>query len=214
MKDYLKHACPCCGGKVYVYNKGFHCEQCNFHIPGFICNRHISKEEAEKILAGKKVILDGFSTSEEKIFSSIPVIEGETVRLDNTIALCHKNPEFQGRIVVGKRFFKCENADRCFASCLFRGKYHLRRTIDGHMITFDDIRVLLHYGDVVLDTYSKSGDMSMRRINNPLGGGFFLYYYKSFDTERGLRLVIIKSRTLMLFKVRLSQFVVNFLPPL
>jgi len=184
MKDYLKYSCPCCGGKVYVYNKGFHCEQCNFHIPGFICNRHISKEEAEKILAGKKVILDGFSTSDEKIFSSIPVIEGETVRLDNTIALCHKNPNFQGRIVVGKRFFKCENADRCFASCLFRGKYHLRRTIDGHMITFDDIRVLLHYGDVVLDTYSKSGDMSIKRINNPLGGGIFLVFLQIFPNRR------------------------------
>lgn len=36
-----------------------------------ICNRHISKEEAEKILNGKKVILNGFSTSDEKIFRAV-----------------------------------------------------------------------------------------------------------------------------------------------
>lgn len=165
MKLYLHHTCPCCGSKIYVTNRGYHCSNCDFHIKGYICNRHISIEDAEAILNEENPILDGFATDDGKIFSSIPVIKGNTVILDNTVFKCNTSLGM-GRIIVGRRFFICEHFFQCNIACPFNksNKYRIRRSIDGKMLTVDDIRNLCMNGKVFIQTYSEFGDINYRLL--------------------------------------------------
>lgn len=166
MKLYLRHSCPCCGSKIYVTNKGYHCSKCDFFIKGYICNRHISLEEAEAVLNNENPILDGFSTDDGKMFSSIPVVKGCSVVLDNTVFVCH-TPHGDGRIVVGKRFFKCENKFNCVLPCIFNisSLHHIRRSIDGHMFTANDIHTLFINGQVCIQSFTTNGDIKKRLIS-------------------------------------------------
>lgn len=178
MKLYLRHSCPCCGSKIYVTNKGYHCSKCDFYIKGYICNRHISLEEAEAIVNHDSSILDGFSTDDGKIFSSIPVIKGNTVVLDNTVFKCNSS-KGMGRVIVGRRFFVCEHFFQCNVKCPFNksNKYRVRRSIDGKMLTVNNIRNLCTTGKVLIRTYSESGDINYKLLS----------YIPSFDK------LIIKS---------------------
>ena len=69
-KVYLSNKCPICGNKIYLNSHGYRCERCSFHIKNYICNRHLTIEEVEDILAGKQIILDGFSSNMGEVFSS------------------------------------------------------------------------------------------------------------------------------------------------
>lgn len=153
MKEYLKHRCPRCGGLMYVSKKGYRCCNCDFVIPGYICNRHFSKDDAEAILSGSRVILDGFATNAGKAFTSIPMICGNTIRLEQNIAQCNHR-RANGMISVNRLFFHCTNSKCCKTACMFARNVQLRRTIDGHMITFAEITELLRRGSVVFNTFS------------------------------------------------------------
>ena len=107
MKDYLKTCCPICGRNMYVYQYGYRCERCGFTIQAFICNRHINRDEAESIILHDTNILDGFSKNDGKVFSSIPVIKGSTVTLDNTICHCWYGG---GRLYVDTKWFNLSNS--------------------------------------------------------------------------------------------------------
>ena len=102
-KVYLTASCPVCGKRIFLNSHGYQCEGCTFHISNFICNRRMTTQEVEKILRSEKIILDGFSTNAGRIFSSIPVIDGNEVRLDNTVSY---RPGI-GRVIVGTRTFVC-----------------------------------------------------------------------------------------------------------
>lgn len=167
MKLFLKHTCPCCGSKVYVTNKGYHCSNCNFFVKGYICNRHISIDDAEAILNGEHIILDGFSTDNGKIFSSIPVVHDNTVVLDNTVFRCDTSYGI-GRVIVGRRFFKCERSFVCNQECPFTKNSHFRRSIDGHMITVKDIVDLLTSGRLLIQTYSDTGNVTHKLFLYPV----------------------------------------------
>lgn len=166
MKLFLKNLCPCCGGSVYVTNRGYHCSMCDFHIPGYICNRHISQSEADDIIGGERIILDGFSKDNGAIFSSIPVISGNTVMLDNTVYRCNREQnEEKARVIVGRRFFKCERNSTCHSHCPFARKNNFRRTIDGHMVTVDDINTLIKQGELIMETFTENGEITYKEIH-------------------------------------------------
>ena len=153
-KEYLSAHCPYCGSRIYRNSHGYQCEHCNFQVKNYICNRHLNKEEMEKVLMGEEIIVDGFSTNTGKIFSSIPVIQNYTIVLDNTIALLQ-----QGRIVVGTKSFVCEPFQREKSI-----KFRVQRMYNGHQITVGEIKTLLQQGKVVIDTLDESGN----RQNNEL----------------------------------------------
>lgn len=163
MKKSLSGRCPQCGAEIRLTNKGYQCSQCGFHIPGYVCNRHFSPEEADDVLHGKAVILDGFSTNSGQMFSSVPYIEGNTVRVNNTIAICQRQEGCTARIVVGRRFFKCERSFDCGKRCRLHD-CGLHRTVDGHMFTVDDIQTLVENGSVTFVGYDEYGNMVHEKI--------------------------------------------------
>ena len=153
MKDYLKTCCPICGRNMYVYQYGYRCERCGFTIQAFICNRHINRDEAESIILHDTNILDGFSKNDGKVFSSIPVIKGSTVTLDNTICHCWYG---EGRIYVDTKWFKCDKRNICQRPCFFAHANGIRRCYDGHLLTISEIRELI---------YKKTLEFSTRDLN-------------------------------------------------
>ncbi|MDD7272907.1 MAG: hypothetical protein SOZ07_08560 [Prevotella sp.] len=155
-KMYLTTSCPVCGKRIFLNSHGYQCEDCTFHIPNFICNRRMTAQEIEKILSGEKIILDGFSSNAGRVFSSIPIIERGKVRLDNTI--CY-SPKI-GRVIVGTRTFVCANLKG-----QPRSKLKIQRIYNGHMVTPDEVKVLLHQGSVILDTLDEEGNPLRQRLS-------------------------------------------------
>lgn len=155
-KIYLNTSCPKCGKRIFLNSHGYQCENCSFHILGFICNRRMTAPEVEKILSGEEIILDGFSTNAGKVFSSIPVIDGNEVRLDNTIGY---SPGI-GRVIVGTRSFVCESRNN-----LFKRKFKVQRIYNGHSITVNEMKILLQEGNVVLDTFDEEGNLQRQRLS-------------------------------------------------
>lgn len=143
MKEYLKGRCPICKGQLFVNQFGYQCEDCSFTIPKFICNRNITIYEAEKILQGERIILDGFSKRDGKVFSSIPVVRDSSISLDNTISQC---PQLGGgRIYVDAKYFRCSLHGTCSKHCCFANIPGVRRCYNGHLITVEEIlRLILH----------------------------------------------------------------------
>lgn len=62
---YINGVCPICGGKMRKTSKGYRCENsigehpsCDFMIPGIICNRRITEQDAVAFLNGKHIALE------------------------------------------------------------------------------------------------------------------------------------------------------------
>lgn len=146
MKKYLRGRCPICKGRLFVNQFGYRCEDCSFIIPQFICNRHISLFEAEKILKGERLILDGFSNTNGQVFTSIPVIKDGAVVLDNTISQCPLSEK--GRILVDEKFFRCNLYRTCRAKCCFSKIPGVRRCYNGHLITIEEILSLILFKEI------------------------------------------------------------------
>lgn len=116
----------------------------------------MAPHEVEKVLNGEIIILDGFSSNSGKGFSSIPVIAGSGVRLDNTVV----TDSVLGRIIVGARWFV-----RAAEDGRQRSKLKIRRIYNGHIITADEVKTLLHEGCVVLDTFDAEGNPQKQRLS-------------------------------------------------
>lgn len=141
MKEYIKGKCPVCGGRLYINKFGYQCESCSFNIPQFICTRHITVQDAEKILSGRYIILDGFSKKDGQIFTSIIRIKKQKLVLDNTI--CHCFLSGRGRIFVDTKFFRCDKHNSCQKDCCLAKIPGVRRCYDGHLITLEEITQLM-----------------------------------------------------------------------
>lgn len=76
-------------------------------------------------------------------------------------------------ISVNRLFFYCTNSKCCKTACRFAKEVPLRRTIDGHMITFEEITDLLISGVTLFNTFSDNGEVGFQMIVNPAGGGYF-----------------------------------------
>lgn len=128
-KIYLSSFCPICEEKIFMNSHGHQCECCSFNFTYYICNRYIEKDEAEVILSGERIILDGFSTNSGHVFSSIPVLDGNSIRLDNTIDYISGI----GRIIVGNKSFT--NSEQPH-------KLRIQRMYNGHRLTISEIKIL------------------------------------------------------------------------
>ena len=144
-KIYLSSFCPLCGEKIFMNSHGYQCECCSFNFTYYICNRYIEKDEAEVILSGERIILDGFSTNSGHVFSSIPVLDGNSIRLDNTIDYISGI----GRIIVGNKSFT--NSEQPH-------KLRIQRMYNGHRLTISEIKILLYEGTVLIDTLDEKGN--------------------------------------------------------
>lgn len=144
-KSHLSSPCPVCGERIVMNSHGYQCECCSFNFSYYICNRYIDKREAEIILTGERIILDGFSTNSGHVFSSIPVLDGNSIRLDNAIDYISGI----GRIIVGnKSFTNSEQPHRL----------RIQRMYNGHRLTISEIKILLHEGTVLIDTFDEKGN--------------------------------------------------------
>ena len=137
-KIHLSSPCPICGERIFMNSHGYQCE-C------YICNRYIDKKEAEIILGGERIILDGFSTNSGHVFSSIPVLDGYSIRLDNTVDYISGI----GRIVVGNKSFTDSKQPH---------KLRIQRIYNGHRLTISEIKILLNEGTVLIDTLDEEGN--------------------------------------------------------
>lgn len=165
---YLEGRCPVCGGRIKMTGKGYACENffkkddghCNFFVGSTICNRVITEQEVENFLAGKKQILDGFTSKAGKHFSSLlsTTVEGK-VMLNSTICQC---PQCGGEIRVGARAYNCSNYSNEDVKCQFS----IWRTIDGHEVTPDEVKQLCDKGetDEVLHFYRKDGSQFDKKL--------------------------------------------------
>ena len=111
---------------------------------------------SRKILRSEKIILDGFSTNAGRIFSLIPVIDGNEVRLDNTVSY---RPGI-GRVIVGTRTFVCASQNGQPKS-----KFKVQRFYNGHPITVNEVKTLLHDGNVVFDAFDEEGNLLRQRLS-------------------------------------------------
>ena len=152
---YFTQRCPVCGCRIFLNSHGYQCECCLFHISYYVCNRHISPDEAERIVAGQKLILDGFSTKSGNVFSSIPVVEGYSIRLDNTV----DNIPGLGGIIVGNKGFVVDMKDDGH-----RSRLRIQRMYNGHMLNIAEVKALLHNGSVQLETFDDEGYAVIHRL--------------------------------------------------
>lgn len=162
MKRYLQSNCPFCGHKMLVTSHGYKCESCGFTFPLFVCNRHISEEEACDVINGNRVALDGFSSNDGKIFSSIVVIEGRSVRVDNTVCYCQK-PAGGGRIVVKKNCYACMKKSSCVHS---NCKFPFKRWYNGHRLTVPEVIKLTQTGEVQFCAVDDDGEVFGMTLSN------------------------------------------------
>lgn len=79
------------------------------------------------------------------MFSSIPVLDGNSIRLDNTIDYISGI----GRIIVGSKSFT--NSEQPH-------KLRIQRMYNGHRLTISEIKILLHEGTVLIDTFDEKGN--------------------------------------------------------
>lgn len=139
--------CPICGADVVKTGRGYKCVNaasqpatCTFQIPAMLFNRHIADSEAAALIGGEALLLDGFSSNEGKIFSSILSLdEARKPQLNARVGLC---PACGGDIYVGLRGFNCSNFKRQEKPCTFT----IWRFYGGHEVSLQEAREILEKG--------------------------------------------------------------------
>ncbi len=143
----LKGRCPVCGGKVFKTSKGYACEYslrkeklCHFHVTGVIHGRKIQDEEMEALLEGNADVLDGFTTLDGRVFSSVLCVrDNGEVGLEPRITTC---PSCGGSILVSPLAYNCSNFKTPGINC----KFFIWRNIAGHQITAEEMRQICEEG--------------------------------------------------------------------
>lgn len=168
---FLLGRCPKCGGRVKKTCKGYACEhhvdegsECGFNLSGFICNRKITEEEAEEFLAGHRVVLDGFSSNDGKVFSSTLVLNDDgSVSLESRITTC---PVCGAPVHVGTKAYNCRNYSNRSHHCGFS----IWRNISGHSVTPEEARQICEEGQTrePLEMFKDDGTVYYKRL--ALGG--------------------------------------------
>lgn len=160
--------CPLCGKKVRETPKGYACENffregkehCGTWIPNEICGRPITIQEAETILErGRTEVLDGFRTSQGKLFSTCLVMgaDGNT-RMDGRICVC---PKCGGTLYAGIKGYNCSNYREEGIHCNFV----VWRTIFGRTISVEDVRMLCSQRKTgIMEFHTKDGTPMQRAL--------------------------------------------------
>ena len=169
----LKGRCPVCGGRVLKTSKGYSCEfhvgknhLCDFHVTGVIHGRKIHDEEMEALLEGNAEVLDGFTTLDGKVFSSVLCVrDNGEVGLEPRITTC---PSCGGNILVSPLAYNCSNFKTPDIFC----KFFIWRNIAGHEITAEEMRQVCEEGKT-------REPLKLFRAN-----GSFSYYYLSLSDDK------------------------------
>lgn len=139
-KHILKGRCPICGGRIIRTSKGYACENylskqhtCDFHALGILGNRKITEQEMEDFLAGNPEILDGFSSSQGKVFcGTLTLNKDKMLAVTSRVSRC---PVCGGHMLVGLKSFNCENFNNTEHPC----KTTFWRHLQAHDITKKEI---------------------------------------------------------------------------
>lgn len=163
----LRGRCPVCGGRVLRTSKGYACEYslqksplCRFQVTGFIHGRKINEEEMEDFLEGKAGVLDGFTTADGKMFSSVLTFrDNGLVGLDPRITTC---PSCGGNILVSPVAYNCSNYGNQEHPC----RFSLWRNIAGHEVTAEEMRQICEEGATrsPIDFYKHNGVIFRQRL--------------------------------------------------
>lgn len=167
MKTYLEAGCPICGKRIFVNSRGYLCEECGFIFPRFICNRHISAEEADRVLRGHREAFDGFSSNDGKIFSALLVVVDGTVKADNTVCHCTHHDE-GGKIIVRRDRFLCLVKNICQQK---KCKFPFRRWYNGHKVSIREIELLVEKGRVEFEVVDENGKIVIMTLVNDFSTG-------------------------------------------
>lgn len=139
--------CPICGDDVVKVQNGYACKAsikgiygCEFFIPYTISHRRISTAEVSALLIGEELLLDGFSTPEGKMYSSLVslTLEG-SVHIVSKVSEC---PVCGGDVFVGIMGFNCANYNNYRSPCAFL----VWRNIAGHNVTPSEVREICMEG--------------------------------------------------------------------
>lgn len=163
----LRGRCPVCGGRVLRTSKGYACEYslgrkapCQFHVTGMIHGRTISESEMERFLDGELQVLDGFTSVDGKVFSSVMVFkDGGLVGLDSKITTC---PSCGGNILVSPLAYNCSN----FKNPDFHCRFSLWRNIAGHHVSGEEMRQICEEGRTrePLELFQTNGAVYYQRL--------------------------------------------------
>ena len=143
----LRGRCPVCGGRVLKTSKGYACEYnlsrehlCRFHVTGVIHGRKIRDEEMEALLEGNADVLDGFTTLDGRVFSSVLCVrDNGEVGLEPRITTC---PSCGGNILVSPLAYNCSNFKTPGILC----KFFIWRNVAGHLVTAEEMRQICEEG--------------------------------------------------------------------
>lgn len=159
--------CPVCGRKVKELQNGYACEgffkedveHCNLYIPKTICERSITKDEAEDLLENISTeVLDGFIANGKQFSSCLKIGPDGTVTLDGEICRC---PKCGGKVFAGIKAFNCSN----YRNPAVRCDFVVWRVMSGHRMTVDEIRTLCTQGATpVLEFRTREGVSYARRL--------------------------------------------------
>ena len=159
--------CPVCGGRVLKTSKGYACEYsltknppCHFHVTGMIHGRKIADTDMEDLLNGEPQVLDGFTTIDGRVFSSVMVIKGDgLVGLDPKITTC---PSCGGDILVSPLAYNCSNFKNPDVNC----KFMLWRNIAGHQVSREEMRQICEEGRTreLLELFQNNGAVYFQRL--------------------------------------------------
>ena len=163
----LHGRCPVCGGRVLRTSKGYACEyslgrkaQCTFHVTGVIHSRFISESEMESFLEGEQQVLDGFTSLDGKVFSSLLVVKDDgIVGLDSKVTIC---PSCGGNILAGPIAYNCSNFKNPEVNCNFS----LWRNIAGHHVSAEEMRQICEEGRTrePLELFQNNGAVYFQRL--------------------------------------------------
>ena len=159
--EKLNAPCPICGETVYVYNKGYGCKNlhetdengdkvCQFWLSKIICNREITKSEAEDLLRnGETDFLDGFTNNNGDGFTSKIVLRDGQATFDSVVCKC---PKCGGDIRIGNKAYNCSNYKT--TGC----KFSIWREIKGHKLSPEEVKMLCEEKQTpVIEFKSKDG---------------------------------------------------------
>ena len=159
--------CPLCGGDVIRTLKGWACvnsitesPSCQFFMFFTIGNRRLSNEEASLFLLNKKILLDGFATKENKIFTSILSFNQDgTIDMKSQIGTC---PKCGGVLYVNSKTVSCGNYRHPENPCNFT----IWRNTGGHDFSLSELEELICNGAIanVVPMYDAKGNCSEHRI--------------------------------------------------
>ena len=163
----LQGRCPVCGGRVLRTSKGYACEysigrkaQCTFRVTGIIHNRLITESEMENFLEGELQVLDGFTSLDGKVFSSLLVVRDDgIVGLDSKVTTC---PSCGGNILAGPLAYNCSNFKNPDVNC----RFSLWRNISGHNVSGEEMRQICEEGRThdPLELFQTNGAVYFQRL--------------------------------------------------